>query len=537
MRKAQRLPRAAALALALLPGCVPTGARFSPATGVLSVHGTADADTFVVSVKSSGAIVVNGGAIPIQGGTPTLANTVRIALHGRGGDDQLVVDPSASLPGARIVGGKGDDVLVGGAGPDEFLWAAGDGEDVVEGQGGADRQRFEGSDAAENVDVVASSGRVWVLRNVDGTTNDLNDVETIELAARGGSDGVVVGDLSGTDATEVRVDLAGGAGAGDGQTDTVTFVATNGPDAIGIAGEGTGVRVAGVQADLLVSSPEAALDRLVVQALGGDDDVDATAPGTEAIQLVVNGGLGVDEFTGGAGDELFTGGDGDDTALLGPGDDTAVWNPGDDDDTIEGEDDFDTLLFHGANVAETIHVAANGERASFTRSVASVVTDLAGVEAIDYRALGGADLVIVHDLSGTDVAVVDVALGQANGTGDGQPDSVLINGTPGDDVVQVVGDAGEIGVLGLTAQVNLSGPESALDSLNVFAGGGQDAIDASALAAPSLQLLADGEAGHDVLIGGDGGDVLIGGEGDDVLVGGPGLDVLDGGDGDNVLIQ
>jgi Ca2+-binding RTX toxin-like protein len=66
---------------------------------------------------------------------------------------------------------------------------------------------------------------------------------------------------------------------------------------------------------------------------------------------------------------------------------------------------------------------------------------------------------------------------------------------------------------------------------------GDDAIDATGLAAAGIALTADGGEDDDVLLGGDGNDTLLGGAGDDVLIGGPGLDILDGGTGDNVVIQ
>ena len=49
--------------------------------------------------------------------------------------------------------------------------------------------------------------------------------------------------------------------------------------------------------------------------------------------------------------------------------------------------------------------------------------DTAGVERVDFNALGGADLVNVNDLTGTDVSDVSVDLAGTLGgaTGDGQP--------------------------------------------------------------------------------------------------------------------
>jgi Ca2+-binding RTX toxin-like protein len=250
----------------------------------------------------------------------------------------------------------------------------------------------------------------------------------------------------------------------------------------------------------------------------------------------MNGGLGQDVFLGSEGGDLVIGGDADDTAFLGAGDDTFVWNPGDDNDTLEGQAGTDTMLFNGANVAENIDVAANGGRVRFFRNVANVTMDLNDVERIDFNALGGADTVVVNDLSGTDVTEVNPNL-SVNGAGDAQPDNVVAQATNGDDVVLVSGDAAGTSAFGLAAQVNIVGAEAASDRLTVNALAGDDVVEASTLAAGAIQLTADGGNGDDVLIGGEGNDVLLGGPGDDVLLGGGGTDVIDGGDGDDIEIQ
>ena len=92
-------------------------------------------------------------------------------------------------------------------------------------------------------------------------------------------------------------------------------------------------------------------------------------------------------------------------------------------------------------------------------------------------------------------------------------------------------------MLGLAAQVNITGAEAANDRLTINALAGDDVVEASGLAAGAIQLTADGGDGNDVLIGGDGNDMLLGGAGDDVLIGGPGTDILDGGAGDDIVIQ
>ena len=119
-----------------------------------------------------------------------------------------------------------------------------------------------------------------------------------------------------------------------------------------------------------------------------------------------------------------------------------------------------------------------------------------------------------------------------------RPDTVIVNGTNGDDVVLVVGDA---------TGASRARPGRAGEH-HRRRGGQRPADDQRArpattwsrprgLAAGAIQLTADGGDGNDVLVGGDGNDMLLGGDGDDVLIGGPGIDVLDGGAGDNVVIQ
>jgi Ca2+-binding RTX toxin-like protein len=240
---------------------------------------------------------------------------------------------------------------------------------------------------------------------------------------------------------------------------------------------------------------------------------------------------------GSEGNDLINGGDGNDTALMGAGDDTFVWNPGDDNDILEGQDGFDRMLFNGANVAETINISANGGRVIFFRNVANVVMDLNDVEGIDFNALGGADVITVGDLSGTDVTEINLSLAATGGAGDAAADTVILQGTSGDDVMQAFGDASGTSVLGLAARVNITGAEAANDRLVMNAFAGDDVLEASGLSATALLLTLDGGDGNDVLIGGAGNDTLIGGAGDDVLIGGPGTDVLNGAPGDDILIQ
>src|SRR5689334_17799682 len=102
-------------------------------------------------------------------------------------------------------------------------------------------------------------------------------------------------------------------------------------------------------------------------------------------------------MTGGSGDDFIRGNAGNDVAFLGAGNDTFQWNPGDGSDVVEGQGGSDSLTFIGSDDSEKIGVSANRQRVRFTRDVGNVTMDLAGVEEIDFLALGGADTITVND--------------------------------------------------------------------------------------------------------------------------------------------
>ncbi len=437
-----------------------------------------------------------------------------------------------------VTGGGGDDVAFLGAGDDKFIWNPGDGSDIVEGQAGTDTLQFNGSNAAEKVDISANGSRVRFFRDVGNVTMDLNGIEHIRFAAAGGADTVTVNDLTGTDVTQVAIDLAAtGTTSPDGQPDQVIVNGSAGADAIKLSRDGGTVVVDGLAAQVRISHADAASDTVTVNGLGGNDTIDASAISAGHINLVLNGGDGDDMIIGSQGDDTVIGGRGNDTALLGKGDDTYVWNPGDGSDIVEGQGGFDTLQFNGANVSERFEIAANGSRVRLTRDVGNVTMDLNSVERINLNALGGADTITVDDLTGTDLKQVAVDLGSPAGSGQGdtQADTVVINATAGNDTITISASNGVVTVSGLAETVTITGFD-ATDRLVINGLGGDDVIDASGLGT-AIQLTANGGDGDDVLIGSAGNDFLSGGAGDDVLIGGGGQDVLDGGSGNNILIQ
>jgi Ca2+-binding RTX toxin-like protein len=86
--------------------------------------------------------------------------------------------------------------------------------------------------------------------------------------------------------------------------------------------------VAGLSALVNIVGAEAASDRLMINALGGDDVVNASLVSSGAIGLAIDGGDGDDVLIGGAGNDTLTGGAGDDVLIGGPGNDVLDGGPG-----------------------------------------------------------------------------------------------------------------------------------------------------------------------------------------------------------------
>jgi Ca2+-binding RTX toxin-like protein len=533
------------------------------ATDSVTVNGTGGNDTVEVTGQ--------GGSITVTGlpASVTLAGSEsgdRLLIQTLGGNDvinaatlaagntQLTIDAGAgndTITGSQgddtLIGGDGNDVVTGGRGNDaallgngndSFIWNPGDGSDVVDGGAGTDTLVFNGANVAENFDISANGQRARLFRDVGNITMDLNGVEHIQLATLGGADAVTVNDLTGTGITQVAVDLSGtpGSGQGDGATDTVTINGTTGDDHIAIASSGTSVVVNGLAAQVKISGADGT-DRLVVNGGGGNDVINAAALHAGQVSLTINGGDGDDTIVGSAGNDTVIGGRGNDVASLGAGDDTFIWNPGDGSDTVGGGAGNDTLLFNGANVSEKIDISANNGRAIFTRDVANITMDLDNVETIDFTARGGEDTITVNDLSSTDVkrVAIDLESTPGSGVGDGASDTIVINATNGDDVINITESNGVVTVSGLAEDVTITGFEAG-DHIVINGLGGDDVINGTGLGA-GVMLTANGGDGDDILLGGAGNDTLSGGAGDDVLIGGGGQDVLDGGPGGNVVIQ
>src|SRR3954471_17831475 len=96
------------------------------------------------------------------------------------------------------------------------------------------------------------------------------------------------------------------------------------------------------------------------------------------------------------------------------------------------------MVFTGSDAPENINSSANGNRVRFTRDIGGVALDLAGLETIDFQALGGADIITIDNQAATDLSMVNLDLTGTSGSGDGQADSVIVNATDAADTIRLL---------------------------------------------------------------------------------------------------
>jgi hypothetical protein len=365
--------------------------------GSLSAFGDNLDNNTVVSRDAAGLILINGGAVAVAGGTPTVANTSLIQAFGQGGNDQLTLsEVNGALPAAHLFGGAGNDVLTGGSGNDQLFGQ--EGNDTLLGRGGFDLLfGGEGNDTL--------------------TGGDADD----QMFGQGGNDRMIWNPGDDSDLME----------GGDGN-DTAEVNGGNGGEQFTLTANGTRARF-----DRINPAPFSidigTTENIVVNMNGGDDSFSATGNLAPLISVTVDGGAGNDTILGSNGNDTLLGGDGNDFIDGQQGADVALLGAA---TTCSSGIRVTAATWSRARTARTpcSSMAAPRTRSSISRRTAAVrcsratsgniVMDLNDVERIDLRALGGADNVRIGDVTGTDVTEVVVDLGPA----DAQVDSLSVSG-------------------------------------------------------------------------------------------------------------
>ncbi|MBE2316466.1 hypothetical protein DVA67_010800 [Solirubrobacter sp. CPCC 204708] len=291
--------------------------------------------------------------------------------------------------------------------------------------------------------------------------------DSVTAALLGGDDRIA---SSAVPTGEARVDADGGPGV-----DTATYTGTGDGDELGVTRDsGEVVRTYAAGAPQMGVT---AVEELVVKGGEANDTIGAAGNIAQLTRLTADGGNGEDVLRGGNGDDVLLGGNGDDvvdgnsgadTARLGAGNDRFVWDPGDGSDAVDGQSGTDVQAFNGSNAGEAIAITAAADRhVRVTRSLANIAMDLANVEEWSVRALGGADTVDVHDLSGTPLKIARVDLAGFGGTDDAALDTVNLDGTDKPERINLTRDGGTVVAAGLPTLTYVSGSEPTRDTLHI----------------------------------------------------------------------
>lgn len=425
--------------LASATGCITAA---SVTSGVLTIVGSANADTIQIRLRSGDPAVleVDDGADGTVEHSFDRATFTSVVVDGAGGADVLSVsnangsftDETVTLrggdgpdtltggtgsdtldggPGSDVLDGNtGSDLLLGGADGDRFGWDPGDGSDTLDAGTGDDRLRFSASNAAEQIGLTDVGGHVRLTRDVGSVVLDLDGLEAIDLGLLGGADTVTVADLQGTDLTTVDTDLAVN-GVGDGQADVITVpsATTIGRDAATTVIDGLGAQVRvrnGSAGDRIAVAGTAGADAVVFEGSPSTDLVSAVTNGTDVVVDGITPGLSVYltavEAIGidlGAGDDTFgaagnlaplatfwvAGGAGNDTLSGGNGGDVLGGGPGADRldgnqgvDTVDGGDDGDLISWDPGDGSDTVTGGTGSDRLVFNASNAAETLLLSG---------------------------------------------------------------------------------------------------------------------------------------------------------------
>jgi Ca2+-binding RTX toxin-like protein len=190
---------------------------------------------------------------------------------------------------------------------------------------------------------------------------------------------------------------------------------------------------------------------------------------------ILRGGDGIDTLNGGDGNDLLEGNRGNDTMIGGLGNDTFGWFDGDGSDLIQGDGGTDTVFFQGS--------VAQGDTLTLTTTGTDILLQRTNLVPVTLRMQSIENFNSINGLGGNDsLRISNISIGSG-------VSFIGFNGGEGNDT---------------------------LVSTNV-----------------SVDILATGDNGNDVLAGGSGNDQLTGGQGNDVLNGGSGNDRLVGAGGLN----
>ncbi len=437
-------------------------------------------------------------------------------------------NPAGSLPGAgtdvinagngadHVEAGGGNDIVSLGTGDDTFEWKNGDGADLLDGDLNTDTLKIIGSgDDTLFVDADTTGALSGFLDGIDVPVS-FREMEILDFRLLGGEDFLKVGELAGTGITKVAIDLAGAAGGGDGEQDTLQIDGSDGADSITATGSGNLLRITGLGYEVTVANGEAQSDTLILKGFGGADTLDAS--GTSLL-VDLRGGDGNDTLLGGSADDFLGGGAGSDTLSGGGGSDELIGGI-----EVDPVSDNDTASYATSNAAVNVNLAngqASGGHAAGDQL--AFIDSLIGSGFAD-RLAGDTGRNTLSGLAGNDKLFGDAGADRLEG---GAGDDLHSGGTGADTMLGGAGNdtyfvdnAGDVVAEGAGAGIDTVNATIshtlAANVENLTLNG--DALGATKGVGNGLANIITGNAAANFLDGRGGRDTLTGGRGDDTYV-------------------
>lgn len=427
------------------------------------------ADGAALSLETPVALAASaeGQVVQVFAGSEREAGVTQFSVSPGAPGQSLIAVESGSV----LAGSGGDDILVGGAGPDDL-------------SGGAGRDTLV--DGAGSDSLSGGAGRDLFVLSADGDEDHIFDFDPDQDAL----------DLSGwfmlrSPAQLAITSLPGGARIEYGDERLVLHSADGAP-----------ITVQSLLAlDLLPLSHVPFMPAVLPVSFAGTNAGD-----------LLEGNLLANEMSGGGGNDILRGVGGDDSLFGGVG---ADWlEGGGDDDLLRGDAGHDTMM--GDDGRDTLYGNAGNDR---LHGGGGDDTLSGGIGADVLTGDGGADRLIgaggPDEIDGGDGA--DLLLG-------GEGGDLLRGGAGADRLEGGIGFDTLEGGAGDDVLIGAGGFDLA------HGGDGDDTIEGN-----DGNDTLYGEAGRDVIFGGQGADRLHGGTEDDHLEGGRGPDQLWGGAGADVL--
>ncbi|MGB2199841.1 MAG: hypothetical protein ACPH5G_00745 [Pseudooceanicola atlanticus] len=483
-------------------------------------------------------------------------------ILGGNGNDELIGNSGANYIhagggiGADILNGgeAGDDTLIGGAGNDTLIGGAG--ADSMVGGSGDDTYYVD--NVGDTIDDYPDEGQDLVIASISVDLRDYGQhVENLVLTGVADLDGIgnardntIIGNVGANTLNGAVGDDSVYGGIGDdtmiGGRGNDFLIGGTGADSM-IGGSGDDTYYVDNVGDMIDDYPGQGHDLVYATVsvdlrdygqhiedltLTGADDLDGTG---NVRDNTVTGNSGHNDLDGNRGNDTLIGGAGNDTLMGGIGADSMVGGSGD--DTYYIDNAGDTIDDYPDEGHDHVYSGISLDLRAFGQHLEDLTLtgtgDLDGTgNARDNTLTGTSGANLLEGKFGNDTLIG----GAGNDTLDGGTDAESMVGGSGDDTYYIdnAGDTIEellnegIDQVYASVSVNLRDFGQHIENLTLTGSGD---IDGAGNARDNIlsgnghdNELDGGEAGNDTLYGGKGNDTLIGGTGADSMVGGSGDD-------------